>query len=858
MNNRLLYYICSYLFCMIFVSKAVAQGLMFDSSFKTLEERPSYIVFKSGEEPDFSKEFAINFELSIRKKNKSGHIFLIKDKKGVVSYTFTYTFLDENHTSLNFNTLGEVNHCSFDLDNKYCSQWLPVELHFNLENDSLCITVGGNRINIELDLNDNFTPVLCFGKNDYNIDIPFFAIKNLKVFNYNHEFIFPLNESLGFEVHDIYGNVKGLVVSPHWMINDSYHWSYLGKSNSVTPSGIAFDEINQVFHLFTQDSVRDFIISTKQFVDKSSFKNPVHIQLGTNFFRPDNQSLYVYEVNNLPIGDVTISKMDKSYNWHIVGRASLPMQLHHHIGFWNNKTKQYTIFGGFGNERYSNCFLTYDEYSDKWDTVQIKGLISPRYFSSSVFDEETQILYIYGGMGNDIGKMSIGRNYYHDLYKVDIRKHTIEKLWGGISEIHRVPARNMILSDDKKFLYAIIYPEYISETYLQLYKISISDGTIQAVGDSILMNSEEIFTNANLYYNRIKDEFYCTVQEFGKSVNVKTSIYSLMAPPVSIVDLELYSTTDNWSVVHYIIVLLLISSAIYVVKLKKRTRSSSKVVEKTKSIINGGYTSDEPSKKNDEHDIQPNDDLLYVGCQTKNSIYLFGEFSIFSRDRINISNSFSPRVKQVFLYLLFNSSKGGVLSSVLNEVFWKDKPDKKVKNLKGVTINQIRKLLSELDGIELVYEKGYFKILINPSVCYCDYISFVNITESSVKVDDERLYNILMRGKFLLGDNVSVFDSYKLSVEDYLNTYLPLNIKLQFTKHNYERVIRLCHILQAVDSLNEFALGYLIYTLNYIDKSQDAILSYTLFANEYKQVMGEDTPLQYDDLSSSLPVLPED
>lgn len=76
MNNRLLYYICSYLFCMIFVSKAVAQGLMFDSSFKTLEERPSYIVFKSGEEPDFSKEFTINFELSIRKKNKSGHIFL--------------------------------------------------------------------------------------------------------------------------------------------------------------------------------------------------------------------------------------------------------------------------------------------------------------------------------------------------------------------------------------------------------------------------------------------------------------------------------------------------------------------------------------------------------------------------------------------------------------------------------------------------------------------------------------------------------------------------------------------------------------------------------------------------------------
>lgn len=856
MNNRLFCYIFSYFFCMLFVSKMVAQGLIFDSSFKTIEERPSYIVFKSGKEPNFFKDFTIDFKLSIRKKDKSGHIFLLRDKKGVVSYTFTYAFLDDNHISLNFNTLGEINHCSFDLDNKNYSKWLHIELHFNLEKDSLYVTVGGIKRNIKLDLSNKFTPVLCFGKNDYNIDIPFFAIKDLKVFGNHQEFIFPLNESSGFDVHDIDGNAQGVVISPHWMINDSYHWNYLGQSYSVTPSGIAFDEINQVFHLFTQDSVRDFIISTKRFVNKSSSKNPVHIQLGTNFFNPGDQSLYVYEVNNLPIGDVTISQMDKSYNWHKVGYASLPMQLHHHIGFWNNKTKQYTIFGGFGNEHYSNCFFTYDINSDKWDTIQMKGLISPRYFSSSAFDEESQILYIYGGMGNDIGQTSIGRNYYHDLYKVDIKKQTIEKLWGGISDVHRVPVRNMILSGNKKFLYAIIYPEYISKTYLQLYRISISDGTIQAVGDSILMNSQEIYTNANLYYNEINDEFYCTIQEFDKQLNVNSRIYSLAAPPASIQDLELYSKTDNWKGGNYIIVLLLILPAIYIVKFKKVGRFT-KIADKERVTIDNGRTFDGSLDKNEEEGVQSFIDLTHVDYQTKNAVYLFGVFSVFNRNGDNISHLFSPRVKQVFLYLLFHSSKGGVLSSALNEVFWKDKSDQKIKNLKGVTINQIRKILSELDGIELVYEKGYFKILLNQSVCYCDYISFINVSESSVKVDDGMLYNILIRGKFLLGDNVSIFDSHKLYVEDYLNTYLPLNIKLQFTKHNYERVIRLCHILLNVDSLNEFALGYLVYTLNYVGNSQEAILSYTLFANEYKQVMGEDTSLQYENLSSFLPVLTE-
>lgn len=742
MNNRLLCYI----FYLFFVLEMAAQGLMFDCSFKTIEERPSYTVFKSGKEPNFSKEFTISFTLSIRKKDKSGHIFLLKDKQGLVSYTFTYAFLDDSHTSLNFNTLGEVNHCSFDLDNKNYSKWLPIELYFNLEQDSLSITVGDIRRNIELDLNDEFVPVLCFGKNDYNIDIPFFAIKNLKIFNEHQEFVFPFNESSGSYVHDTNGNVQGTVVSPHWMINDSYHWKFLGQSYSDTPSGIAFDEVNQVFHLFTQDSVRDFILSTKQFIDKSSSLSPVHIQLGTNFFKPDDESLYVYEVNNLPMGDVTIARMDKSYNWHEVGYASIPMQLHHHIGFWNSKTKKYTIFGGFGNEHYSNSFYSYDVKSDKWEMISMKGSISPRYFSSSAFDDESQLLYIYGGMGNDIGKTSIGRNYYHDLYKVDLKAQTIEKLWGGISAIHRVPVRNMILSNDKKFLYAIIYPEYISETYLQLYRISISDGTMQAVGDSILMNSQEIYTNANLHYNRMNDEFYCSIQEFDKQLNVNTRIYSLVSPPVSISDLELYSKTSSSNVVIYIIVFLLIIlilSTLYIIKFKK-IRKSDKVVNVEESIIEGGYTSAKPLKKIEEHGMLPFADLSYVNYQTKNAVYLFGAFSIFDRNGVNISHSFSPKVKQVFLYLLFYSSKGGVLSSTLNEVFWKDKPDHKVKNLKGVTINQIRKLLSDLDGIELIYEKGYFKIHFNQSACYCDYISFINMTKSSVKVDDDKLYNVFI------------------------------------------------------------------------------------------------------------------
>lgn len=81
-----------------------------------------------------------------------------------------------------------------------------------------------------------------------------------------------------------------------------------------------------------------------------------------------------------------------------------------------------------------------------------------------------------------------------------------------------------------------------------------------------------------------------------------------------------------------------------------------------------------------------------------------------------------PVYGMVFIYILLHSTHNGVLSASLNEVFWPDKPDDKVKNLKGVTINQIRKNLAELDGVELVHDKGYFRLVFTD--CYCDYFRF--------------------------------------------------------------------------------------------------------------------------------------
>jgi len=100
-------------------------------------------------------------------------------------------------------------------------------------------------------------------------------------------------------------------------------------------------------------------------------------------------------------------------------------------------------------------------------------------------------------------------------------------------------------------------------------------------------------------------------------------------------------------------------------------------------------------------------------------------FTVYNRDGRDVTHLFSKKLKYIFLYILLNSIKEGegVSSSSLNEIFWPDKEEDKAKNLKGVTISNLRKTLLELDGIRLVYDKGVFKIEIEDAICFCDYFN---------------------------------------------------------------------------------------------------------------------------------------
>ena len=835
---------------------AYSQGLLFQANDKEIKERTSLQIFQEGEIPCFTKNFQLSFELSIRDFDTFGYVFLLKEDQGKTKYSFTYTYLDGENSTFKFNTDGKENHYSLNLRNDALAyQWIPVSFAFDLQQDVLTIRIGDNEKKItSLGLKDTFCPHLFFGRYDYILDMPTFAIRNLKLEgDRSHSYTFPLNENEGEEVHTSTWKVLGTVVNPVWLINGSYHWEKLFEYSFQTPSGITFEPDSQRLIIFSQDSLLTYNLLKRQ-PQKYSYSNklPVKLQLATHFMNTTDGKLYVYELNNLPLGDATVAALDlNNQEWKQTGVAALPVQLHHHDGFWDETTGKYLVFGGFGNKRFNNTFLEYDIEGDRWDTLSYSGdRIIPRYFSGMAVNKNREHIYVFGGMGNESGEQSVGRNYLHDLYLLDRKQQSVRRLWQNASDHRLVVARDMILTPDEKYIYALCYPEYLSDTYLQLYRLTVDDGTMKALGDSIPMRSEEIMTNANLYYNSLTHEYYCTTTEFDKKGHTVIRTYVLSAPPVSLDEIRSYGSRSSleirWLWIMAGIGVLLLAGGVLFVR-KKRGKQRNAVLESS-SVLMSPPVGREPDKS-----VQGKETLAKEDFESSlvrpNAVYLFGPFTVIDRNGRDITHLFSSRLRQVFIYILLHSTHNGVLSASLNEVFWPDKPDDKVKNLKGVTINQIRKNLAELDGVELVHDKGYFRLVFTD--CYCDYFRFRTL-KNAEEVENE-LGILLMRGKFLDGMDAGMMDHFKQKVEEFLSSFLPLEIERLYQQHKYDAVIRFCNVLFRVDPVNELALAYGMHALNHTGSSQEAILQYSLFVREYRQMMNEEYSTSYAELMSKNP-----
>lgn len=829
MKNRLKHIIFSILALIFTFTELCAQGIMFQGQNTTIEQRSSLSI-----KPPLlctpSNRLEISFKFRIFPDYRSGYVMSLETGKGddPVIDLFYDGVSDKHCFSVIWEGRRYISEIVLPKENDGY-EWLDVKISMDSQNDYLTLSIGkpysvsrGGSI----ELPEKIYPYITFGKSKRLIDVPCFGMRDLHItlggIDWNYKFM-ENSGNYAFDSNSL-SFAKGSNIV--WLSNNSCHWKKRAVFSSSSFLCAGHDSNRHLVYAFNRDSISYYHIE-ENYSECKAFWNrcPVEISLGTNFMDPSDDGIFAYEVyyDDKHTGrPSTFARLDpEELIWEDLGNEQWEQQLHHHCEYIDTETKSIIIFGGFGNRRFSNKFLKLGDGNNFWEEIPITAgdKIEPRYFASMGHDEESGLLYVFGGLGNEIGDQIVGKQYLYNLYEVDIVKGESRLLWAtDIEGPNCVVARNMIIPGDGWF-YVLCYPENLTQSSMSLMRFNLKDGSHEMLGDKIPIYSDKITTNANLHFDEEKQRLVAIVEESPDDITSKVSIYTIDFPPA----LPGYSTVAvrRISLLTTLILISVIVSGISTAVIVRRRR-----------------------ERLQRRSIRAIDSEVYES--RPNTILLFGGFKAIDRKGEDISPLFTGKILQLFCLLLRAERKGGASSKRITGKLWPDREPEKAKNIRGVTISKLRKILEKIDGISLEYEEGRFNLKFSDE-CYCDYMRFYGIIRSEER-DMDTLVSIITRGRVLSGENAEIFDRLKAEVEEITSKSLTEEMIKRYDSKQYTYAINCADLIMEQYNLDEKAIKYVVRSYMALKNEDEARMRYVDFCKRYKKDYDENFPRTFEEL----------
>lgn len=245
-----------------------------------------------------------------------------------------------------------------------------------------------------------------------------------------------------------------------------------------------------------------------------------------------------------------------------------------------------------------------------------------------------------------------------------------------------------------------------------------------------------------------------------------------------------------------------------------------------------------------ERDVMPSDSLC-----------LFGSFCMISKENGEISSRFSPLLRQIlaFLILFSEENKSGISINKLTDTFWPGAPKDKAKENRGTNIKKLRKILNDIEGLNIVYKDKKWSVDKAPDlfVDISEYNRMRIILEDQLvkgEIDDHclhELFGLLKNGNILQNIEAEWLDNFKSKISNEVIDLLS-RIYANMDKKKASGIsIKLAKLMLLFDNLNEEALHILIFDLVAAGKHGQAKKEYESFTKIYKDLYGSSFPIEY-------------
>jgi two-component SAPR family response regulator len=238
----------------------------------------------------------------------------------------------------------------------------------------------------------------------------------------------------------------------------------------------------------------------------------------------------------------------------------------------------------------------------------------------------------------------------------------------------------------------------------------------------------------------------------------------------------------------------------------------------------------------------------------KNQISIFGGFRAIDKEGNDISELFTPKVRELLLFVLLYSLKNGSGASVteIDEQLWPGLEPKKVTNNRAVTLNKLRKLLQQTDGLNILTRNGTLLAEIKKPFC-CDYVEAYNLCHLPGGMDKkqlERFFNLTKNGKLLKGISWPWLDEMR----GYTGNQIIDNLlKLSVIYKEEEKLTEIETISKGIldyDELNEEAVWLHIWCLRQKNNMHQAKFYFENFRTRYSESMAEKYPFTFEQFNN--------
>lgn len=862
------------LFYILFISKTIVAwsgenigGLSFRSYEYSKDERTSLIIPSGGQELKFKDYLSVSFDLKIREKGEH--------------FGYVCRMIVGNTHSLNLilvNPVSEEPYLCFIKDQQYLGkvhsaatidihEWNRIKVELKYREDTLYVINNDSLIFKEkAEIPDNRSVRICFGANKLasytTSDVAPVVLKDIHIglapncIKYEWALEQATSDTL---LRDKSRRMTAFISNPEWIINRHMYWKHVKTLSFLSKTFPVPDEQQSACYFVAKDRIVKYDLvqnTTKEY----AFSPFIDVDRITNQFLSiplsDQETQLVYYDFEKPDGE-NLSFFDfQTRNWSFRIQRKRQSSYTQHNRFFNRKDSSIVQILGYGFHSYTRE-LNKVSLSGKVIRGELPEVITPRYLSA--IGKTDSAVYIYGGLGNNLGKQEYGVVHYKDLYKLNLDNYSLEKKWAMPEKLSdEVAASTLIIDGAGKEMHAkgLFFSPSRFQSSLILKDLDLEDGTETVLGDTIPYTFLDVNSHADLIYLASEKCYYAVTVHQVEGNNYEANVYSIAAPVLPVQNIMIQQSEDTWWKILFVCICV---AGLWLIWWKLRYNNKKTVSVSQREI----YEKKEEGIQviHNEETIQESDSLYSESespvSNTTPGIYMLNGFQVINRDLKDITGKFTPIMRQLLSVIILYSNRNnkGISNVKLKELLWFDKSEESFSNNRSVNIRKIRLLLEEVGDTEISSANGYWYFL-NKGGIYNDYTIATQLINKMMaldvvhKEDLEKLLNLASFGQLLPNMQFDWVDGFKA---DYSDSMIELLSKLRDSRQfagNDNLKIQISNCILRFDSLDEESVCVKCRSLMDLKRMGAAYATFDQFIKEYKLILNEDFKYNFEQFIS--------